>query len=219
VIAAEPVVVDRTPQRATSTVVASGRWAHLRRPAVVRLAARGGARALVSLRTRTPSDTPEVVAVLGRRGGWTRVRVPTRGTRTVGWLPRRALGRVRTVTTELRVDRSALRAVLLDHGRPVWSARIGVGRPGTATPAVSTYVRERLVPTDTDGIYGVFAFGLAAYSRTLTDWPGGGQIGIHGTNRPGLLPGRVSHGCVRLRNADVSRLRRLMPLGTPVRIR
>ena len=89
----------------------------------------------------------------------------------------------------------------------------------TPTPAVDTYVRERIVPTDPSGIYGVFAFGLAAYSRTLTDWPGGGQIGIHGTNRPELLPGRVSHGCVRLRNADIVRLSRLMPLGTPVRIR
>ena len=34
-----------------------------------------------------------------------------------------------------------------------------------------------------------------------------------------LLPGRVSHGCIRMRNADVLRLARLMPVGTPLRIR
>jgi lipoprotein-anchoring transpeptidase ErfK/SrfK len=52
----------------------------------------------------------------------------------------------------------------------------------------------------------------------LTDWPGGGFIGIHGTNEPQLLPGRVSHGCIRLRNRDIARLAELMPVGTPVTI-
>ena len=53
----------------------------------------------------------------------------------------------------------------------------------------------------------------------LTDWPGGGVIGIHGTNQPGLLPGRVSHGCIRLRNRDILRLGRRLKLGTPITIR
>ena len=53
----------------------------------------------------------------------------------------------------------------------------------------------------------------------LSDWPGGGVVGIHGTNQPQLLPGRVSHGCVRVPNAAIRRLARLMPIGTPVRIR
>jgi lipoprotein-anchoring transpeptidase ErfK/SrfK len=44
-------------------------------------------------------------------------------------------------------------------------------------------------------------------------------IGIHGTDQPQILPGYVSHGCVRMRNSSVLRLRRLMPIGTPVAIR
>ena len=43
-------------------------------------------------------------------------------------------------------------------------------------------------------------------------------MGIHGTNSPELIPGRVSHGCIRMRNADVLRLSRLMPVGTPLTI-
>jgi lipoprotein-anchoring transpeptidase ErfK/SrfK len=43
-------------------------------------------------------------------------------------------------------------------------------------------------------------------------------IGIHGTSQPGLLPGRVSHGCIRLRNADVLRLGRELRVGTPITI-
>ena len=66
--------------------------------------------------------------------------------------------------------------------------------------------------------YGPLAFGTSARSETLTDWPGGGFIGIHGTNRPGILPGRVSHGCVRVPNANIIKLARLMPVGTPLTI-
>ena len=53
----------------------------------------------------------------------------------------------------------------------------------------------------------------------LSDWPGGGVIGIHGTNEPYLIPGRPSHGCIRVPNRAISRLYRLMPIGTPMRIR
>jgi lipoprotein-anchoring transpeptidase ErfK/SrfK len=68
-----------------------------------------------------------------------------------------------------------------------------------------------------DSLYGPLAFGTSAYSK-LSDWPGGGVVGIHGTNEPGLIPGRPSHGCVRVRNDKITKLARLMPIGTPVRI-
>jgi lipoprotein-anchoring transpeptidase ErfK/SrfK len=56
-------------------------------------------------------------------------------------------------------------------------------------------------------------------STQLTDWPGGGYIGIHGTDAPQLIPGRISHGCIRVRNDDIVRLSRMLPLGTPLTIR
>ena len=64
-----------------------------------------------------------------------------------------------------------------------------------------------------------FAFGTSAFSPNLTDWPGGGIFGVHGTNQPPLIPGRISHGCVRIRNEQILKLKRMMPLGTPIRIR
>ena len=66
-------------------------------------------------------------------------------------------------------------------------------------------------------VYGPYAFGTGAYS-VLSDWPGGGVVGIHGTDRPELIPGRPSHGCIRVPNAAIVRLRPLLPVGTPVRI-
>jgi len=68
-------------------------------------------------------------------------------------------------------------------------------------------------------MYGPVAFGTSARSPRATDWPAGGFVGIHGTDRPDLVPGRVSHGCIRMRNADILALARRMPVGTPVTIR
>jgi L,D-transpeptidase catalytic domain len=61
--------------------------------------------------------------------------------------------------------------------------------------------------------------GTAAYSDRLTDWPGGGVIGVHGTSEPGLIPGSPSHGCIRVRNPDMERLYAKTPIGTPVLIK
>ncbi|MBA2794676.1 MAG: L,D-transpeptidase, partial [Thermoleophilaceae bacterium] len=39
------------------------------------------------------------------------------------------------------------------------------------------------------------------------------------TDQPEGLPGRVSHGCIRLKNKDILRLDKLMPVGTPITVR
>jgi len=65
---------------------------------------------------------------------------------------------------------------------------------------------------------GSFAFETSAYSK-LSDWPGGGVVGLHGTLQPWLLGQAVSHGCVRLSNATANFLRSRVPVGTPIRIR
>lgn len=74
--------------------------------------------------------------------------------------------------------------------------RIGVGEKRWPPPTGEFYVRNELRGFDSP-IYRPVAFGTSARSAVLTDWPGGAFIGIHGTNRPGILPGRVSHGCIR----------------------
>jgi hypothetical protein len=153
-------------------------------------------------------------------GGRLLVRVPlsTLPNGAEGWVPRSALGDFHRVGTHLVIDRPRLRASLLRDGRVVFTTSIGVGRPRWPTPAGEFYVRVRLTHFD-DPFYGPIAFGTNARSPWLTDWPEGGVVGIHGTDEPQLLPGRVSHGCIRMRNAAIERLARLMPLGTPVTIR
>jgi lipoprotein-anchoring transpeptidase ErfK/SrfK len=149
---------------------------------------------------------------------WVRVRLPILPNNTTGWVSRDALGGYGEVRTRLVVDRPLLTARLLRNGREIFRARIGIGKPRWPTPAGEFYVRNRLT-TVGDPFYGPVAFGTSARSAVLTDWPAGGFIGIHGTNRPGLIPGRISHGCIRMANDDILRLARLMPVGTPVTIR
>jgi hypothetical protein len=57
------------------------------------------------------------------------------------------------------------------------------------------------------------ANGLGAAAVYLGD-----EIAIHGTDRPELLGKRVSHGCIRLSNANALRLFHDVQIGTPVMI-
>lgn len=183
---------------------------------------RFGAEPLVTLEPETEEGTTNVVLILGeaKREGtaWLRVRLPVLPNGRTGWVPRSALGGFGFVSTRLVVDRAQLRATLLKGGKAVFEAPVGVGTAQAPTPSGEFYVRLKLAGFD-DPFYGPVAFGTNARSAVLTDWPGGGYVGIHGTNAPELIPGRVSHGCVRMRNDDIIRLGRLMPVGTPITIR
>ena len=100
------------------------------------------------------------------------------------------LSNLKAIRTFLTIDRAKLRATLRKNGKTIWSSPVGVGAPGTVTPKGDFWIRERLKNLGGSPIYGPWAFGTSAYSDTLTDWPGGGVVGIHGTNQPELIPGR-----------------------------
>ena len=216
-----PAFTPGTPRRLGSLRHLS-LWAPVSRPAAARSRPHAAARVVAFLDEATPEGTRNVVAVLERRrdrhgAGWVRVRLPVLPNNTTGWVPRSVLGGYETVDTRLDVDLRRLRATLYRRGRPVLHAMVGIGMPGWSTPRGSFYVRNRL-SRYRSATYGPVAFGTSARSPAATDWPAGGFVGIHGTDRPDLLPGRVSHGCIRMRNEDILALARLMPVGTPVRI-
>ena len=148
---------------------------------------------------------------------WLQIRVPGRPNGRTGWVPRGAMGQLHPIETYLRINRTTLHATLFKRGKQIWRSPIGVGKASTPTPRGHFWIRERIHNLGGGGVYGPWAFGTAAYS-VLSDWPGGGVIGIHGTNEPGLIPGRPSHGCVRVPNTKILQLKRLMPIGTPVEI-
>lgn len=193
-------------------------FSYVEERAKVRAGARTSARRVGTLRTRTHLGSPDTVVVLGRQGRWSRIRFSGIGSR-FGWVPTRVLSEPAFVRTRLVIDRPRRRVVLYDRGERVMTFSAGVGAVGSPTPRGQFFVREKIIPSSSGGIYGPFAFGLSAHSKYRTDWPGGGQVGVHGTNQPGLIPGRISNGCVRLRNRSIRRLARRLPVGTPVTIR
>jgi hypothetical protein len=181
------------------------------------------ARRVGRLRLLTEDGFPEVYVLLAARrdatgAAWVRLRLPQRPNDVTGWVRRGALGPFYLVHTTLVVRRRALRITLYDHGKPRFRAPVGMGAPGTPTPTGSFWIREKF-HVGGNSLYGTRAMGTAAYSDVLTDWPGGGVIGVHGTGEPGLIPGRPSHGCIRLKNPDIERLYALTPVGTPLLIK
>jgi hypothetical protein len=218
---AGPRAAFRIPRPEPLRTAGETRWATVERPVAARSRAAGGRR-IARLSSRTPEGTQNLVVVVGRTrnaGGalWVRVRLPVLPNNTTGWVPRASLGGYHTVDTRLVVDRRKLTAELFRSGRRIFRARVGVGQDRWPTPAGRFYVRVKLT-TYKSPFYGPLAFGTSARSAVLTDWPAGGFVGIHGTDQPELLPGRVSHGCIRMRNDAILRLGELMPVGTPVTV-
>jgi hypothetical protein len=149
-------------------------------------------------------------------GTWVRLRVPGRPNGRIGWVQRGALDDFQVVHTELVLNRAARQLTLYRNGRPVFRAPVGVGKPSTPTPPGHFWITEAFASTDP--AYGPYAFGTTGYSA-LSDWPGGGVVGLHGTDEPALVPGAPSHGCIRLHNGDILRLKNLVPIGTPIWVR
>jgi lipoprotein-anchoring transpeptidase ErfK/SrfK len=146
---------------------------------------------------------------------WYRIMLVGRPNGRSGWVPARAV-ELEPVRSQIVVDVGARSLRLLVNGRERLRTKIAVGKPGAPTPTGYFYVTSRFVPRNP--FLGVFALELSAYSPTLTDWPGGGVVGIHGTSVPELLGLAVSHGCIRVSNAAARVLRQYAPVGTTVRV-
>jgi lipoprotein-anchoring transpeptidase ErfK/SrfK len=154
---------------------------------------------------------------------WLRVRLPGRtldggSTTATGWI--RASG-TRRATTGWRivVDIDARRVRIYRDGRRLRSYAAVVGKRATPTPRGDYFVEEN-IRLAADDAGAPFALATSARSSVLQEFAGGpGQIALHGLgNIGGRLGTAVSHGCVRLGDADVSWLAARIAPGTPVKI-
>ena len=171
-------------------------------------------------RLSNPNQTgaPLVFLAVKASGDWLQVLLPVRPNASRGW--------IRTSDVVLKRVPYRIQVDLGDRQLSVWHEHelllqepVGVGKSVNATPTGLYYLTELLQPPNPNGAYGPFAFGTSAFSEVLTDFAGGpGVIGIHGTNDPSSIGKDVSHGCIRLSNAAITRLAGLLPLGTPVSI-
>jgi lipoprotein-anchoring transpeptidase ErfK/SrfK len=167
-----------------------------------------------------PEETPLVLLVKSAAPEGFEVYLPIRPNGSTGWIDP---GDVTLYQTTFAID-----VYLTDHeltlsreGEVVATYPIGTGQDELPTPGGVYFIRELLAPPDPTGPYGPYAYGLSGYSPVLDNFNGGDAvIGIHGTDDPDSIGGNVSHGCIRMNNADITQLVNdwQLPLGVPVHI-
>ncbi len=166
------------------------------------------------------TPTPFLVREARRVDGqlWYRVLLPKRPNGSTGWV-RADQVRAAPRSYSAEVDLSARRLTLYKDADTVGTFPVAIGQSGTPTPTGRFFVTVKLHPPQISAVYGAWALGLSAYSEVFDQFgTGDGQIALHGTNNGSELGQAVSHGCVRLANASISMLARLLPPGSPVDI-
>lgn len=200
-------------------------WSTAVSTAPIRVSPRPHARSLARLQYQTPDGFLQSYVLLRQEwthsGLWVQLRIPGRPNGRVGWVPRGALDGFSHTNMEIVVDRETSLLTLYRAGHAIFRAPVGTGKPSTPTPSGHFWITESFGGFN-DPAYGPWAFGTSDYS-TLSDWPGGGIVGMHGTDEPQLVPGHPSHGCIRMHNSDVLRLAQLTghekAIGIPILVK
>jgi lipoprotein-anchoring transpeptidase ErfK/SrfK len=158
---------------------------------------------------------------------WTAPRLL--GARTVRVRPYMTPRRLRARTGPvLTVSRHERRVRLFTHLRLRKVYRVAVGQPAFPTPTGLFHVYAKQVnpawsvphSTWAGNLGGQVIPGGSAANPLKARWIGFAPgVGFHGTADLGSIGGAQSHGCVRMRVADVEDLYRRVPIGTPVYVR
>jgi lipoprotein-anchoring transpeptidase ErfK/SrfK len=191
---------------------------------VARAAPRPDARRKAVLQPIAPIGAGPTVLAITRsieRGGvrWVEVLLPIRPNGSRGWIPADVL-RLRAITSRIVIDTGDRRLSVFRAGHRVMRVPVAVGTPSTPTPLGKAFAIAERIPIATPGAFlGPLVFPITGYSEKLNEFAGGnGRVAIHGTSLPQLIGSRVSHGCIRMRNADILRMAAIVGPGTPVAI-
>jgi lipoprotein-anchoring transpeptidase ErfK/SrfK len=188
---------------------------------LVRSAPSGRAPVLAKLSEFRPQDyRPRYVLAVETKKvngkvAWYKITVPGRPNGRTGWVAASQVS-IHSMPWQVVVYRGSRVIQLWKGDKLLYTNRVAVGAPGMETPVGLFYVTVRFKPVQ-EPFLGAFAFETSAYSK-LSEWPGGGVVGLHGWNDPSVLGQAVSHGCIRISNSTAAFLRDRIPLGTPIRV-
>jgi lipoprotein-anchoring transpeptidase ErfK/SrfK len=114
--------------------------------------------------------------------------------------------------SNILINKTNRQLTLFSGNAPFRQYPVAIGKPSTPTPEGNFVVASKIInpgpPLSQAGILGTRWLGLNYYT-----------YGIHGTNAPWAIGQMVSHGCIRMHNANVEELFALVNTGTPVFIR
>ncbi len=138
--------------------------------------------------------------------------------------PKPAIALLPVSTFNLVVDLSDRRVYLYQGKAFKKSFPVAIGKEGWETPLGSFKVFQKYqnpvwqhpitgeaIPPGDRNPLGKWWLGFYDHGKLL--------IGFHGTPDESLLGEAVSHGCLRMKNADIEALAKQIELGTPVSVR
>jgi lipoprotein-anchoring transpeptidase ErfK/SrfK len=171
------------------------------------------------LNNEADKPIPQVFLVEQQRNdGWVKVLLAERPNGSTGW--------VHASDVQLTPNPYHLKVSLGDHKITVFQGTnstyegpVAIGAADTPTPPGKYYTRVLIQAPDPNTVYGPYAYGLSAHSDALTEYNGGdAEVGVHGNNDSSVLGKSVTHGCIRMDNDQITKLSKVLPLGTPVEI-
>jgi len=160
--------------------------------------------------------------VIESRPGWVEVRVAQRPNGSTAWV-RAADVTMSSTPYRIIINTTTMHLTLYKDARQILSAPAGIGTTSDPTPAGDYFVAFLEAPPRPNPGYGAFILVTSAHSDSIADWDGSGDavIGIHGplgdNTEIGTAGARVSHGCIRLHEADLIKLRDVPP-GSPIEV-
>jgi lipoprotein-anchoring transpeptidase ErfK/SrfK len=179
----------------------------------------------------TPSTTvpgswygyPSVLPVIATEPGWLEVRLAQRPNGSTVWVPQ-ADATLSNTPYAIVVDLTTMHLLVYEGGVQLFDFPAGIGAPDDPTPTGQYFIPIGQYPSPGPG-YGPFVLVTSDHSDTITDWENSGDaiIGIHGPidsyddQLIGTTGAAISHGCIRLHDADLAQLS-MIPAGTPLDI-
>jgi lipoprotein-anchoring transpeptidase ErfK/SrfK len=165
---------------------------------------------------------PSVLPVIATEPGWLEVRLAQRPNESTTWVQQSQVT-LGTTPYQIVVDLATMHLSVYKSGVEIMNFPAGVGSPDDPTPTGQFFMTMKVPPPDPG--YGPFVLVTSNHSNTITDWEDSGDaiIAIHGpiTSADDALIGTtgaaISHGCIRLHDADLALLAGL-PAGTPINI-
>ena len=199
---------EARPAEPSGTLVAAVRPGHR-----LALHARPNGHTVGVLGSRTVYGSQLTMPVVRAHGDWLGVMTAAMPNGHIGWVKAQAgalaFGRVRL---ELEADLSRQLLRVWSHGRVVRRIRVGIGRPGSATPTGRFSITDKMPGSWLGSGYGCCLLALSGNQpHTPPGWSGGARLAIHGGHY-----GAVSAGCLHASTADLRYLMRAVRLGTPI---
>ena len=152
--------------------------------------------------------------------GWLDVRLAQRPNGSTIWVHQSDVT-LSSTPYYIVVSLTTMHLQVFDNGALLFDFPAGIGAPDDPTPTGNYFMPMRS-PSPGPG-YGPFVLVTSDHSDTITDWENSGDaiIGIHGPitsyddSLIGTTGAAISHGCIRLHDADLAQLS-VIPAGTPI---